>query len=135
MITTTDSRLIGNKWRRQVSGSQIRRGCIFCGGTIARYEKHDKNFTRKVYAHITCGLVQLNSLPQQTWVGRRVLHPMEQWSNNPNWNIDRPDQGIIVDWELDDRWGLSQYEVYFAVDGWDGFALHYKSTNLWTRVW
>lgn len=132
------------KWRRQVSGGRdCHLVCAFCQKRIARKAKYDKyvlsninGYERAALAHTTCGLVPLSTLPPDTWIGRRVLYPVEQWDGKPNWDLEKGiprDQGVVTRWDMDEREYGIRWEVYFRVDGCEDFCLHYRDIFLWTR--
>lgn len=97
-------------------------------------------------------LVQLSTLPVDTWLGRAVFHPMEQRGDEAIWLIsdeDREDArkvgspipddedtcydvGVVKEWWEDEHFadipGSTRVQFVTAC----GSSLHYASTNLWT---
>lgn len=101
-------------------------------------------------------LVQLSTLPQETWKGRAVFHPMEQ-GQLPVWEMSEEDfqehlstfaeddrswqtradydTGVVLDWEPDPHFAdMGIIRVRFVMDS--GSTLRYSSNNLWTpKLW
>lgn len=100
-------------------------------------------------------LVQLSTLPQETWKGRAVFHPMEQGADGPVWEMSEEDfqenlltfpedyrywqtradydVGVVLSWEPDLLFrDLGLIRVCFVMAS--GSKLSYCSTNLWTPV-
>lgn len=106
------------------------------------------------------GLVQLSTLPSETWVGRTVYHPMCQQEDRPYWRLlDAPellrvesrvwwhvyryDVGVVTKWvskattpEFGGHLWDDERAVFFLPDNtqtttWDG--LRYPDWNLWTE--
>lgn len=90
-------------------------------------------------------VVCLESLPQEIWVGRTVLHPMEQTASGPVWNTDDyphrdPDDppnalafdlGIVLEvFEHPDA--LGGLRCRFLTE--NGGSLHYGPDNLWVPL-
>lgn len=49
-------------------------------------------------------LVQLSTLPRETWSGRAVFHPMEQRGNEPVWEMSEEDfQDVLITFPEDYR--------------------------------
>lgn len=103
------------------------------------------------------GLVQLSTLPRDTWVGRSIFHPMQQAGGVPYWrpkgaprifhdeDVDPErydyDVGVVVKFILSEEFykdGVNDddhYQVWFKEPSdkneWDG--LHYGADNCWTK--
>jgi hypothetical protein len=102
-------------------------------------------------------LVQLSSLPEETWLGRAVFHPLEQRGDDDGnvvaiWTLTDEDReiaaffgdpvsedawdteydvGVVKEWEPDpDFADLGVVRVTFVMCA--GHVLRYASTNLWT---
>lgn len=102
-------------------------------------------------------LVQLSTLPQETWKGRAVFHPMEQGAGGPVWEMSEEDfaerlsefveddrswqtradydAGVVLDWEPDQHFAdMGVIRVRFVMAS--GSTLRYSSDNLWTpKLW
>lgn len=96
------------------------------------------------------GLVQLSTLPRESWKGREVYHPMCQLGDEPFWReVDYPeivrseddtseewryDRGIVQSFIRGDElfknpaWS-DHWRVFFLTDE---TTFEYDSTNLWT---
>ena len=98
-------------------------------------------------------LVQLNTLPEDQWVGTTVYHPCLQRGTQAFWHTEDFDG---IDREIHDEFENEDYLCYdvgevietFFLDheGWpkedllrvrfgrDGSSLHYHPSNLWVEV-
>jgi len=102
------------------------------------------------------GLVPLNSLPRDTWLGRFIYHPMQQDGGGPYWKpLNAPavfqdpdvdphvynyDVGVVTKFMLssvfygDNVNDPDHYQVWFKdptdTSEWEG--LHYGADNCWT---
>ncbi len=102
-------------------------------------------------------LVQLSTLPETSWKGRAVFHPLEQRGTTAMWTITQQDVeddlevskelnidpspmiagdasydvGVVLDWEPDPHFAdLGVIRVHFIMS--NGCGLRYSSDNLWT---
>jgi len=74
-------------------------------------------------------LVQLSTLPQDTWIGLPVFHPMEQQGILANWLLY--DTGIVLEVYPDpDFPGELQCRFVVSLGG-HATTLHYQPDNLW----
>jgi hypothetical protein len=103
------------------------------------------------------GLVQLDSLPRETWVGRSIFHPMSQMGGVPHWreaDVPEPmrdpddespevymyDVGVVTEFMSDQEfygelgWKPETQQVWFKdpADKGDWKGLHYPDYNVWT---
>lgn len=75
-------------------------------------------------------LVQLSTLPEDTWVGMPVFHPCEQSGEGANWH--RYDVGIVIEVYPDPHFeGMRQCRFLHGVLGSGNGTLHYAPNWLW----
>ena len=76
-------------------------------------------------------LVQLNTLPRDTWVGRAVFHPLAQMGTRANWH--RYEVGVVTAIEPDSDFKDMERCRYILADfNSQSDCLSYPPYNLWT---
>lgn len=133
------SDICGEQWAALEPGET----CPFChlgpvqsagftyGEAVAAAEHF--GFDREVPVHLVYPvptLVQLTSLPVETWMGLPVFHPMAQEGINADWRTY--DIGVIVEVSKDIDYGEGEYccRFLYSIGGSSG-TLIYSAWNLW----